>query len=114
MRICSTRARFRVSCSGVHAVGTPSAATVNVPDWTVVWYDANDDEVAEGQFNVTFTYLGPIPQEMVATDPVLQAGGGTASRSCQTSNLCTYYPRDNPERLTRPGPTSPPPRQPRR
>lgn len=27
----------------------------------------------------------------MATDPVLQAGGGTASRSCQTSNLCTYY-----------------------
>jgi hypothetical protein len=77
------------------AAGTPSAATINIPDWTVVWYDANDDEVAESQFNVTFTYLGPAPQvmvgTMVATDPLLQAGGGTASRACQTSSLCTYY-----------------------
>ncbi|HWU08614.1 MAG TPA: hypothetical protein VN520_19915 [Streptomyces sp.] len=77
------------------ASGSPSAATINIPGWTVVWYDANDDEVADSQFNVTFTYLGPIPQvmvgTMVATDPLLQAGAGTASRACQTSNLCTYY-----------------------
>ncbi|CQR60471.1 hypothetical protein [Streptomyces leeuwenhoekii] len=77
------------------ATGTSSAATINIPDWTIVWYDAKDDEVAKSELNVTFTYLGPLPQEkagtMLATNPALKVGGGTASRACQTSNLCTYY-----------------------
>jgi hypothetical protein len=75
--------------------GTPSLATINIPDWTIVWYDANDDEVTQSRFDVTFTYLGPVPQvmlgTMVATDPLLQASGGTASRACQTNDLCSYY-----------------------
>jgi hypothetical protein len=77
------------------AGGTPSSATIHIPDWTIVWYDADNDAVAESRLNVTLTYLGPIPQEMVgimvATDPALQVGSGTASRACQTSDLCTYY-----------------------
>ncbi|MGW0607664.1 hypothetical protein [Streptomyces sp. NPDC002640] len=75
--------------------GTPSAATVNIPQWKVVYYDANDDEVAETVLNVTVTYLGPLPQVMVgtmlATDPSLQVTAGTASRACRTGDLCTYY-----------------------
>ncbi|MFF8449962.1 hypothetical protein ACF06Q_20040 [Streptomyces leeuwenhoekii] len=51
--------------------------------------------MTKSELNATFTYLGPIPQEkdgtMLATNPALKVGGGTASRACQTSNLCTYY-----------------------
>ncbi|MGW0929026.1 hypothetical protein [Streptomyces sp. NPDC002644] len=75
--------------------GIPSNATINIPHWRVVFYDSNDDEVAESVLNLTAAYTGLVPQVMLgittATDPDVQIGVGTASRACRTSDQCTYY-----------------------
>jgi hypothetical protein len=75
--------------------GSPSAATVSIPQWTIDWYNASDTKVAESVLDLRFTYIGPLPQEMVATalatDPDVELGVGTASRACQPASQCTYY-----------------------
>ncbi|MFF0464622.1 hypothetical protein [Streptomyces mexicanus] len=38
------------------ATGTSSSATVSIPQWSIVFYDANDNEAAKTVLNLTATY----------------------------------------------------------
>jgi hypothetical protein len=76
------------------ATGTPTDVSINVPKWTIFWYDTNNNKLTETVSNMTFTYIGPLPHEMAALalashQTVISAG--TATRTCPTSNECTYY-----------------------
>ncbi|MEU7525151.1 hypothetical protein AB0A74_05410 [Saccharothrix sp. NPDC042600] len=83
-----------MSTSRSTATGPPSEVSINIPQWTIHWYDATDTKVAETTADLTFTYVGPLPHEMVglAYDSNLeQALVGTATPVCETSNTCSYY-----------------------
>ncbi|MEU1390021.1 MULTISPECIES: hypothetical protein [unclassified Nonomuraea] len=75
--------------------GSAANVVVNIPTYTVDFVDAHDDLVRTVVYDGTLSYLGPLPNVMVATmtaisGATLTGGAGTATRTCPTANTCDY------------------------